>query len=919
MTGNETTGREMKALLERLPLTVKAVLATLLVGISVWHVLDEWQSRHIRGLFHHRLKEMVEAQAGYNRIRFDHHIKAHSRLVRLLAGQRALIDHFSLPANSPPQPPVIHATTPQWLPTASVLRGFVPLRHILVFGPDNTLRERYSNHPDPLPSSLANPTPTLLQLSLHQDYLTRVETHPFLLSSENLVDSQGHPLGTLLLATPLDEHFLTGMSLPLSDFNGLVAILEGGRSQIIASNHPQRVPPGTTIADLGSTFFIAGQSYFDYGSSDLFVQLVTLVSSEEFESLGTSILVAERSQRLVTGLSLIFAELFILLWITGKISQVTREITLFSQDILGRNPAGETAGDELVTLRDRFQGLSREIVATRDALKAKLEEKKRAEMEIRKLSQAVEQSPAPVLITDAQDVVIYTNPSFTRLTGYTPEEILGRKSDMLQSVDTPIEVFEDLWNTVRAGKVWRGEFHNRRKDGSTYWELNTISPIQVPGEETTHYLAIKEDISLRLEMERTLQQAREAAETANRLKDNFLTNISHELKTPLNTITGCTDLLLGSAFGPINENQRKYLQDLRRASDRLAVLIDNLLELSRITTDQFILENRVYNIHRLVAGVAEEMSPEAREKGLALSTHLAPEVPRRLVGDPERLRQALLHVVRNAVKFTRRGSVDLDVSCTAPSPRPGHLLFTITDTGIGIPDTLHGAIFDPFTQVDPTPSRRYEGTGLGLAIARQIVEIMGGEIRVKSQLHHGSTFFITLPCQKPDIALPELGEQQPWILVSGRNSMNRRIFMKLFHSMGFKTREADHFSQVGPNTFETDSGPFILICLDCSHAPGKAIDEIRRIRETSDWNTLPILLYTSSKEEAREKHCSAPGVHPITKPIKRQQLYDTVERVMTEFGLEMPVIAKTGTATVIATASREENPPGHEESDDSST
>ncbi|MBF0422346.1 MAG: PAS domain S-box protein [Magnetococcales bacterium] len=884
----------MNSLLARLPLTFKALLATVLVGALVWFSLDEWQTRHIRSLFHARLKEMVAERAVHNRIRFDHHIKAHSRMVRLLAAQTSLMEHFThLPETG--HPPLIHSDPPPWLPGTSILRSFVPVRHILIIGSDNTLREIYSGDDEILPKALSSPSPILMQLSLNQEYLTMLDNRPFLLSSAEVRDVSKNPMGTLMLATPLDEHFLEDISIQLADFNGIVAILEGKKPRIIVSNHPQSVAAGTLLEDLRNNYFIAGESYFDYGSSDLLLQLVTLVSTEEFESLGASILVAERSQRLMTALSLIFSGLLIVLWMAGKISQVTREINRFSETIVGTSSDTRETGDEIVALRTRFHSLAREVAATRDALKAKLEEKKRAEIEILKLSQAVEQSPAPVMITDSSAHIIYVNPSFSRLTGYQSDEILGKNSSILQSVDTPLETFDDLWKTLNAGKVWRGEFHNRRKDGSTYWELNIISAIQIPGEDTTHYLAIKEDISLRIEMERTLQQAREAAETANRLKDNFLTNISHELKTPLNTITGCTDILLGSTFGPINDNQKKYLQDLRKGSDRLAVLIDNLLELSRITTDQFILENRVYSIHRLIAGVEQVMLPEAQDKNLFLSTHIAPDVPKRLVGDPDRLRQTLLHVVRNAVKFTRRGSVSLGVTLTHLEPKSEKVLFTITDTGIGIPDTLQGAIFDPFTQVDPTPSRRYEGTGLGLAIAKQIIDIMGGEISVRSQLHQGSVFFITLPCNlpDPDQSAPAGAHHEPWVLISGKNIMNRRIFIKLFTSLGFKTREADHFSLVSDSTPGTGRQQFILICLDCSHAPSKAMDEIRSIRETSDWNTLPILLYTSAREETMDKPFAVPGVHLLTKPLKRQQLCDTVERAMIEFGLEMPIVAES--------------------------
>jgi PAS domain S-box-containing protein len=378
-------------------------------------------------------------------------------------------------------------------------------------------------------------------------------------------------------------------------------------------------------------------------------------------------------------------------------------------------------------------------------------ERKLAEEQLRKLSRAVEQSPASVVITDTAGNIEYVNPRFSQITGYTFEEVVGKNPRILKSGETPLEVYKQLWNTITGGGEWRGEFHNKKKNGELYWELSFISPILDASGTISHFLGVKEDITERkqteaalaaanAELERALLNARElavAAQAANRAKSEFLTNVSHEIRTPLTTVLGFTELTLSTE---LNVEQRESLQQVHTAGEILLELLNNILDLARIEAARLDLEQVNFDLPSLLQQVMSALALRASAKGLRFSHSLSPNMPAGIVGDPTRLRQVLLNLLDNAIKYTERGEVTLEVWLERASAESALLHFAVRDTGIGIPEEKLGLIFEPFTQADGDISRKYGGTGLGLAISKKLVEKFSGELWVESKVGQGSAF-----------------------------------------------------------------------------------------------------------------------------------------------------------------------------------
>ncbi|MFB3920848.1 MAG: PAS domain S-box protein [Terriglobia bacterium] len=372
-----------------------------------------------------------------------------------------------------------------------------------------------------------------------------------------------------------------------------------------------------------------------------------------------------------------------------------------------------------------------------DGIVEDITERRRAEEQLRKLSQAVEQSPSCVLITDIDGHIEYVNPEFTRLTGYSLEEAVGKKPSILKSGETPPEVYGELWRAITSGREWRGDFHNRKKNGELYWESASITPVRNAAGAITHFLAVMEDVTRRKQAERELQKAKDAAEAATRAKSIFLANVSHEIRTPLNGIIGVVSLLQGT---PLNYEQLECLRMLESSANSLLSLIDDILDFSKIEAGKLDLDLVEFDLRHSLETTLAILAARARQKGLGLCPSIAPEVPRLLVGDPDRLRQVVVNLLGNAIKFTERGGVSLRVDCESQTPQDVWLHFSVADTGIGIAKEKQQVIFESFVQADGSTTRKYGGTGLGLAISRELVELMGGRIWVESEPGQGSTF-----------------------------------------------------------------------------------------------------------------------------------------------------------------------------------
>ena len=377
-------------------------------------------------------------------------------------------------------------------------------------------------------------------------------------------------------------------------------------------------------------------------------------------------------------------------------------------------------------------------------------ERRRTGNALRKLERAVEQTPVSIVITGLSGDIEYVNPIFSEVTGYSREEAIGQNPRIMQSGETPVEIYQNLWKTITSGGVWKGEVRNRKKNGELFWEEATISPVINEAGEITNFIAVKEDITQRKQIETDLKLAKEAAEAANNAKGEFLAMMSHEIRTPLNGVIGLTSLLLDTR---LDKEQKEFAETVKQSADSLLFVINDILDFSKIEAGRLDVEVIDFDLRALIENMNGMLAYRAREKELDFISQIWPDVPSLLRGDPGRLRQVLLNLVSNALKFTERGQVALHVDLVEELGERSRLRFEVRDTGIGISADKLDKLFTPFTQVDASTTRRYGGTGLGLAISKQLVELMDGEIGVDSHIGSGSIFWFCIPFERQRVSV----------------------------------------------------------------------------------------------------------------------------------------------------------------------
>lgn len=358
---------------------------------------------------------------------------------------------------------------------------------------------------------------------------------------------------------------------------------------------------------------------------------------------------------------------------------------------------------------------------------------------IHKLNKGIEQNPASIVITDLNGTIEYVNPKFCEATGYTFEEAVGHNPRILKSGELSPEAYKEMWQTISTGGVWRGEFHNRRKNGELYWEQATITSIKNNYGEITHYIAIKEDISSRKMMESDLIQAKEKAEQSDKLKSAFLANMSHEIRTPLNSIIGFSELLDDEAFDV--DQKHEFIRHIVENGNQLLTIISDILDISKIESGELIIRKTELPAKPFLDDIRALHLRKVEDKSLNFNFVYPAKITEVIIlGDQERLHQVFNNLISNALKFTTEGYIQ--VGCAV---RKKMLVFHVKDTGIGIAPEHHAVIFDRFRQVDASMTRKFGGNGLGLAITKNLIELMGGKIWLESEPGKGSTFFFTIP------------------------------------------------------------------------------------------------------------------------------------------------------------------------------
>ncbi|MFA6314434.1 MAG: PAS domain S-box protein [Sterolibacterium sp.] len=526
-------------------------------------------------------------------------------------------------------------------------------------------------------------------------------------------------------------------------------------------------------------------------------------------------------------------------------------------------------------------------------------ERKAAEDQLRKLSQAVEQSPESVVITDIDARIEYVNEAFVKTSGYSREEAIGKNPRILKSGKTPRQTYVSLWDALTHARPWKGELCNQRKDGSEYVEFVRIMPIRQPDGNITHYLAVKEDITEKKHMgeeldrhrhhleelvaSRTAQlaEAREQADAANEAKSAFLANMSHEIRTPLNAV-------LGLARIGMRENQGRgtghtYVRILESGQHLLGV-INDILDFSKIAAGKLSVERRPFALFAVIDNVKSFVATHHAEgKGLAPVVSLAPNLDAWVEGDAMRLAQILTNLLSNAIKFTKSGEVRL---CVA---RDGNnVCFQVIDSGIGMSEEQLARLFQSFEQADSSTTRNYGGTGLGLAISQSLAHLMGGEISVDSRPGAGSAFTLELPLpaaavpahfSQPGGAISAAGPRLAGLSVLAADDVevNRYILEDLLAHEGARVVFAHDGQQALERIDEVGANAFDVVLMDVQMPVMDGIETARRLATIAP--DLPIIGLTAhALAEERDKCLAAGMVEHVTKPIDTDLLVAAIRR-----------------------------------------